>query len=687
MKILYYITIFTTGLMMLFSSCSDYLDSEYLFKDRMSTEDVFKSKDYSENWLAHGYSFLGTSVMADISSKKHNPFCFADDMYFGDADDMYKNWKNGDYNEEYSFNSVGKTLWSTAYKGIRQVSIYLEYIDMNKEMTPEEILTRKAEAHFLRGLYYWKLLRLLGPIPLLPEKGLDYTESYEKLALPRNSYEECVSYIESELLKAAENLPLVQSTNDLNRPTRGASLALRARLLVYAASPLMNGGGDVASDYVSEIKDDKGRSLMPSINDNSKWAKAAAAAKDVMELDGGQRYQLWHTPFISKGSIDRPATITPPSDGNFSEKTWPDGWENIDPQLSYSDIFNGTVSGVNNTELIFTRGANQGDENIKIMVAQQLPRVATGWNNHGMTLKMCDAYYMADGTDVLGKDKEIGRGDGSNRVSGFVTDQDVNDGKYKPLTSGVSLQYADREPRFYSSVAYNGSMWHLMNESKDENKEKRAFYYRGAGNGYTNTSMWLRTGIGVRKWIHPSDTFEEQKYDKIVNKIETNIRYAEILLIYAEAINELQGSYTVQSWDNKTSYTLSRDISEMKKGIQPIRIRGGVKDYTATEYNDSDLFRVKLKRERQIEFMGEGHRYYDLRRWLDAPVEEATPVYGCNVLATNANEYQRNLFHNPVIVSSLPTTFSRKMWFWPLSHTDLKRNTRLTQNPGWTNPY
>ncbi len=69
------------------------------------------------------------------------------------------------------------------------------------------------------------------------------------------------------------------------------------------------------------------------------------------------------------------------------------------------------------------------------MVIHQLPRVAKGWNTHGLTQKQCDAYYMNDGTDCPGKDKEINRGDGSERMSGYVTKEDaVEAGRYKPLS-------------------------------------------------------------------------------------------------------------------------------------------------------------------------------------------------------------------------------------------------------------
>lgn len=80
------------------------------------------------------------------------------------------------------------------------------------------------------------------------------------------------------------------------------------------------------------------------------------------------------------------------------------------------------------------------------MVIHQLPRVAKGWNTHGLTQKQCDAYYMNDGTDCPGKDKEINRGDGSERMSGYVTKEDVEAGRYKPLSEGVSLQYANVSP-------------------------------------------------------------------------------------------------------------------------------------------------------------------------------------------------------------------------------------------------
>jgi len=680
MKKIYIILSFIAGAGLFLGSCSDHLKSDHLFKDRMSLEDVFMSEDYTREWLAGAYRFLENGVLADVSSKGYSPFSFADDMYFGDREDVYKIWKNGEYGEDGLWGLGGK-VWGSCYQGIRQASILLQNIDMNKEMSAKELSESKAEAHFLRGYFYWKLLRLFGPIPLAPDEGFDYMKDYDALATPRSSYDECVEYINNEFLLAAEALPLRQDLLNVARPTRGAALAMRARLLLYAASPLMNGKG---TEVTNEIKDDTGRNLMPDAYDESKWARAAAAAKDVMDLGA---YDLYTVNFKTSGSEEFPATITPPYDSQFSDRNWPDGWKDRDPFESYRSLFNGTIGANDNIELIFTRGQNQSSEGINTMVVHQLPIVGDGWNTHGLTQKQIDAYYMNDGTDAPGKDKEIGRGDGSNRRQGYVTQADYDAGLYRPLREGVSLQYAEREPRFYASVAYNGSFWFLLNEDREEDKRKQVFYYRGSGNGYTNTMFWLRTGIGVMKFVHPDDTYrgrnEHALNNKVRRKVETNIRYAEVLLTYAEALNELNGTYSISSWDGTKTHAISRNIAEMKKGIHPVRIRGGVPDYVSTIYDNQNELRKSLKRERQIEFMGEGHRYYDLRRWMDAPVEESQPIYGCNVYATRD---QRDLFHTPVAVPSLPTTFSRKMWFWPIDHSELRRNKRLTQNPGWTNP-
>lgn len=677
---IYFVLLFVLGASIISSCKRDYLESDQYFQDRLTIEKVFQSKVYTEQWLAHVFEEF-KDINADVASKGHTPHNFADDMFYGDRDSDYDPSKN-----ELSYNMFKMGLynendkqgaWIQGYRGIRNATTFIHNVHMNTEMTSVEIADYRGQARFARAYLYWLLLRKYGPIPLLPDEGLDYTESYDDLATPRSTYEECAEFISNEMVLAAkemEVLGLVRGQDASARPTVGAALATRAKALLYAASPLANGN---TSGFASSLTDDTGRPLLSPNYNEEKWAKAAAAARDVIELGV---YQLHWVPLQQTGDD---ATVIPPSDHNFSEKSWPEGWANIDPAKSYAQVFDGTLQPSGNPELIFTRGNNQGGESIQSMVAHQLPRSATGWNTHGLTQKLVDAYYMNDGTDAPGKDREIGRGDGSERVSGYVSQEDYEEGNYRPLRPGVSLQYANREPRFYASVAYNGSFWTLLNETQERNRNQQVFYYRDndQGNGFNSSNAyWLRTGFGVKKFVHPSDTYEGGNMARIVPKAEPAIRYADILLAYAEALNELDGSYNIPSWRGEI-YTISRDIGQMQRGIHPVRIRGGVPDYPVTVYGSKEELRKTLKRERFIELMGEGQRYYDLRRWMDAPIEEALPIYGSNILM---NENERDLFHQPIAVWALQTTFSDKMWFWPISHTELKRNKRLTQNPGWT---
>lgn len=659
-------------------SCSDFLNVDKDVKDRLDIEKVFTDKIYTERWLANAYSYLSKGTISEVAISDEWPFCFSDDIY----NPKYKNFKEISYNEEYCQNS-----WKHCYQGIRQASIFILNVDMCEELTHEQRCDYKAQARFIRAYYYWKLLQKYGPIPIMPDEGQDYTLDYNSLAVSRNTYDECVEYIASEMILAAKDLPDKREMMNIGRPTKGAALAVRAKALLYAASPLMNGNND---DYASKLVDSQGKRLLDEKYDETKWAKAAAAAKDVMDLGVYSLYISYSKNYSISGY---PATIPPCKDGNFSEKNWPDGYANIDPFESYRSVFNGEVAAWENPELIFTRVKNQGSFGINHMVLQQLPLFAKGINQTCMTQKQCDAYYMNDGSDCRGKDAEIEGRDGTERESGFVTEDnksnypELGDEKYRV---GVSLQYVQREPRFYASVAYNGAVWPLLNAIEEGDKGPyQAWYYRGSGEGYSSTANWLLTGIGVMKFVRPYDTNDDNNVDgdynsHITKKSDTAIRYADILMSYAEALNEIDGSYEISSWDGNSVYVISRNIEEIKKGVQPIRIRAGLPDYEENIYQDKELLREKIKRERQIEFMGEGQRYFDLRRWKDAPKEESMMMYGCNTFMTKD---QAEYFYRPVPITDVVNSFAEKTYFWPIHRSELQKNHLLTQNPGWRSTY
>lgn len=709
------LSILCTGALM--TSCVD-LDSDKYFADRKTLEFVFTDKDQSEQWLAHAYSFL-TGCNFEVCSKggtggtggDWNPFCFADDIYYGDRDNAYGDHKDADYASYNSFREgnyneeVGYNAWIKCYKGIYQASIFIHNIDQlagHDDMSELDVLDMRGQARFVRAYYYWLLLRKFGPVPIMPDEGADYTDSYDDLAIPRSTYEEVANYISDEMIKAAEEIQYTRrDANSIARPTKGACLATRAIVYTYAASPLANGQlangqhpAGVTDDAARSLRNFDGTQLLSLTYDESKWARAAAACKDVMELGV---YDLYHVPATTSASDGYPATVPPFDDGNFSTQNWPYGYADIDPMKSYRQIFDGDVTPPENYELIFSRVSNMAvgdnDNGIGALVLHEMPTQRGGWNTHGMTQKMCDTYYMNDGTDVDGMYSEWApeKGNDRPRATGWTARADVRKGLYPELavrassTDGVdvSMQYIGREPRFYASVGYSGAIWEGVGNTTSSQRWYQCFYYRGSGNGYVNNFNYPRTGIGIKKWYHPYDYSESTSngYAHIRAKYETAIRYADILLMYAECLNELKGSYTIPSWDGKTTYTISRNVADIRKGTHPVRIRAGLPDYADDVYADADLLRAKIKRERMIELMGEGKRYFDLRRWMDAPIEENTLIYGLNVFQTKTNKDE---FMQVIPCFNLSSVFADKMYFWPISHTELKRNKNLVQNPGWT---
>ncbi|MGV3503596.1 MAG: RagB/SusD family nutrient uptake outer membrane protein [Adhaeribacter sp.] len=179
------------------------------------------------------------------------------------------------------------TSWSVPYDNIRALNVFLAYMDQAPLSAGKKVQLR-AEARFLRAWYYAQLVRYFGGVPILGDQLLEIDHDF---AERRSSYAEAVSYIVSELDAAAKDLPRDHTGIDFGRVTKGAALALKTRVLLYAASPLFN-GGNIGQEIAASNAEQVSAAGYPAYDEN-RWLLARRAAEEVIAL--GQ-YGLYEDP-------------------------------------------------------------------------------------------------------------------------------------------------------------------------------------------------------------------------------------------------------------------------------------------------------------------------------------------------------------------------------------------------------
>jgi hypothetical protein len=185
-------------------------------------------------------------------------------------------------------NNVDKGLWTVTYQMVRAANIFLK----NKDSIPVSGATRDywvGQVRFLRAWYLFTLLKHYGGIPMVGDKVFS---DNEKINVPRSSFETCITYLSNELDTAAAMLPPSYRSGDPNqlKVTKGAALAVKARMLLYAASPLFNSGPRA---------DDPDHLLTFPNADVERWKKASDAARAVINLGVYSLYTASATPLYT----------------------------------------------------------------------------------------------------------------------------------------------------------------------------------------------------------------------------------------------------------------------------------------------------------------------------------------------------------------------------------------------------
>lgn len=475
---------------------------------------------------------------------------------------------------------ITNDAWRVPYANIRRTNIFLKNVGGTRLGADIKVRVR-AEARFLRAYYYFILLEHYGGITLM---GDSVYNAADVIPSARNKYEECVDYIVAECNAAATDLPWGHIGEDYGRVNKAACLALKARVLLYAASPLFNGGGFAAAE---PLKSTVG---YPSF-DKERWKKAADAAAELLN---GSPYALY---------VD-----------NTTE-----------PGYGFYQMFQLRKS----SELILARmqGKNQELESI--------------WNppTHGVTnpgaypyLETVNAFGMRNGLPI------------DDPASG-----------YNPLQP-----YDNRDPRFTNTFTRNQSLVyhtpelvripvniHIDKTNPNSVSSGQDAIYKGTPTGYYTFKMLGRNVVS--NW-----------FNSVTDRCFPIIRFAEVLLNYAEARNEY----------------LSAPDQEVYEAIEDIRERAGLSPYQLPAGLSQSQMRELIRNERQKELAFEGHRFFDVRRWKIAEQTDNRQMHGTEPVKiasgftyTTINVRKRN--------------FSQKMYLWPIPQSEVAKSSQLLQNPGY----
>jgi hypothetical protein len=462
-------------------------------------------------------------------------------LWGGDATPLFEEGASPnayDYDNSMGFNLIAEGLqsasssgiipgrWKACYTGIGRCNTFLVKVD---EVSMDDALkTRmKGEAYFLRALYYFTLQNYYGAVPLI----LDPPDRATQTDVKRTDREEVIAKVLSDLDSAAAVLPLKYSGGDLGRATKGAAMTLKAKVLLWEASPLFAGS-----------------------NDPAKWQAAADAAQAVMNLSG-TGYGLYS---------DYRGLFLPQNENNKEVI--------FDVQFIYPDLGN------------------------------SFDLIDKQYNTNAPLLDIAQAYTMSNGLPI------------TDPASG-----------YDP-----AHPYANRDPRLYQTIVYPGDTFMTVP---------------------VTPTRFAITGYGLKKYsIYDKGAAPAGQSDLKAGQSQTNyilLRYAGVLLMYAEARNEASGP----------------DASVFT-ALNSVRSRAGLPPVSTTLTQDS--LRSVIRHERRVEFAGEGMYYNDIRRWKTAELVLGQPIYKYDGSKIETRSFDA----------------ARDYW-WPIPQTELDLDPGLTQNDGY----
>lgn len=638
MKLLYTSFCLAALLVLTTAGCRKYLD---IVPDNVATIDnAFKMRADAEKYLFTCYNNLPQfgNEGADPGFMTGDEFATVYPVLGNINGSLYRIARG-----EQNIVSPIANFWDGKYfQALRECNIFLENVDKVRDLTDFEKKRWVAEVKFLKAYYHYYLLRMYGPIPII-KKNLPISASVEEVKVKRQHVDSVFNYTISLIDEAAQDLPVIlpNEFSELGRITKPIALAIKAEILTTAASPLYNGNQNYAN-----FRNKDNEPLFSNTVSAEKWQRAVQACREAITACEANGYKLYE--FVPRSVTTKVSDSTQRLMSIRAAVT--DKW-NVELIWGASNSTGGGGRGFQSLSQArlspFT--GTIPNESIGSMLAPPIHIAEMFYSNNGVPIEEDKTYQY--GTRFTSLRKAL-KSERYYIREGYTT---------------VQLNF-DREPRFYADLGFDGGIWFGQGKNDDDNTwvlEGKL----GQTGGRQGASLYSVTGYWPKKLANYNNTINDPAQQYNVEGYPFPImRLADLYLLYAEALNESQGpSAEVYGW------------------IDKVRVRAGLKGVVeswtkysnkASKFSSKEGLREIIQRERLIELVFEGKRFWDLRRWKVAENYLQRSVNGWDIAQREAVNYYRV---KPIYTSS----FSLKDYFWPISENSLIVNPNLVQNPGW----
>ena len=561
MKKLYIISL-GLSLLLAMPSCS-YLD--VVPDERPTEEDAFQDRYAAERYLYSCYSFMPKERQISQGMLPHGQWVSSTDnpsthILLGNITAA----NPGDYR-----------YWSRMYGAFRRCYTFLENVDGVPRLEEETKVIYKAETKFLLAYYGFYLMKAYGPF-IIPDGIYDYNISpanYPK----RASFEECVNWIINLLDEAKPDLLEQQTVNAQGRATKVIASALKARVLLYAASPLFNGNTEF---YGNDLLDpETNEPLMPQTYDPNKWQLALEAAETAIK----EAEALGHVLYTGVPTTDLP---------------YPSDTTEYSLRMTFVDR--------NSKEIIWGDSRTEGYYDWQNNTTPRDPENGDpSWNNCAPSLEMVEMFYSENGLPI------------KDDPAYFPESQWFDLGDYEgETTCNLHLK---REPRFYAWISFHNGWYELQ---RNNDSRIRTMYRNEDDQGMgTRTRNFSRTGYLAKKGVGPSFSTR----NGFPNYPWPLIRLAELYLNAAEAAIETGNLELGKQYLNKVRERAGiPDVDTSWRGIASLT---------------QDKLREIVHQEWNIEFFNENLYRWNLNRWKEAEAAYNHNPHGLNINGATDEEF------------------------------------------------